>query len=83
LSRTSKPTSNLFKPSSFCFCRLLEFIKFVFNLVIQPKLASNGEVLSFISLPYKQKPFSNLKVSLAAKPIGLIVTDVENKLFHN
>jgi hypothetical protein len=42
----------------------------VLTLVIQPSPASIGDVVSSISLPYKQNPFSNLNVSLAAKPIG-------------
>ncbi|MNL53357.1 hypothetical protein D3C87_1765980 [compost metagenome] len=55
------------------------------NFVIQPKPASNGEVVSSISLPYKQNPISNLSVSLAAKPIGLISTSLpaSKMAFHN
>ena len=34
------------------------------------RFASIGVVVSLISCPYKHRPASNLKVSLAPKPIG-------------
>ena len=83
LSIISIPTNFLFMPDSFCFLRFLWFINYLLNLVIHPNPASIGEVSSLISLPYRQNPFSNLKVSLAARPIGLILTDVWLIAFHS
>ena len=67
----SKPTNFLETPSSFCFKRNSLSTNSLSNLVIQPNPASNGEVVSSISFPYKQKPFSSLKVSLEANPQGI------------
>jgi len=46
-------------PSSLLFLGIAHF-----------KLASIGLISSFKSCPYKQRPASNLKVSLAPNPIG-------------
>jgi hypothetical protein len=59
-------------PASFCFFKFSEFTKSLVNFVIQPNPASNGEVVSLMSFPYKQNPISKRNVSRAAKPIGLM-----------
>jgi hypothetical protein len=43
-------------------------MKSLVNFVIQPNPASIGDVVSSMSLPYKQKPISNRSVSREAKP---------------
>ena len=39
--------------------------------IVQAKVASTGVVVSSMSLPYRQRPASNLRLSLAPKPANL------------
>ena len=52
-----------------------KFIHLVSGLLIQPKPAAIGDIVSSISLPYKQYPISVLSESRAPSPIGLILKD--------
>ena len=66
--------SGLIYPIPIPILRIGRLVKFFpsTNLVIHPKPASMGEVVSSKSLPYKQKPISRRSVSRAPRPTGLM-----------
>ena len=52
-------------------------ISFLFFAIAHFKFASTGLIFSFRSCPYKQRPASNLSVSLAPKPIGFTSFEIK------
>ena len=73
----SEPLSNKFlilsqplnPPNSFLFFAIAHF-----------KFASTGLIFSFKSCPYKHSPASNLRVSLAPKPMGLTPLEIKKSI---
>src|SRR5690606_41612934 len=72
LSSMVIPTSFRVRPFSFCALNSSEEINCLLNFVTHPSPAYSGEVVSSISLPYKQYPISSRRVSRAPIPTDFI-----------